>query len=91
MTGYTSIAFSRVPQVSRGGAPSREAGIGHTVPFCPMPGCSPPKVVTLGGCRGPSCSKVLTFPWRGVSLAISGIEAMQGSASVLIERGFLER
>ena len=24
------------PQASRGGAPSREAVIGHTVPFCPM-------------------------------------------------------
>jgi NAD-dependent SIR2 family protein deacetylase len=28
---------------------------------------------------------------RGVSLAIGGIEAMRGIASVLIERGFLER
>lgn len=90
-SGDTSPAFSCVLQAIRGGAASREADIGQTVPFCPMPGCSPPKVVTLGGCRGPSCSKVLTFPWRGVSLAISGIEAMQGSASVLIERGFLER
>ena len=84
-SGDISPAFSRVPQVSRGGAPLREAVIGHTVPFCPMTGCSPPKVVTLGVSRGPSCSKVLTSPWRGVSLAMRGI------ASVLIERGFLER
>lgn len=40
-SGDTSPAFSCVLQAIRGGAASREADIGQTVPFCPMSAAQP--------------------------------------------------